>query len=157
MLDDTTQQNGSKFAIFYIYENPKMLFTLFISFHVTTLLYFFPLMNALVYVKYFTGFISSSIKLLFLKSDPYVSSSKPICLSIDGSHPSQPIYSNRGYFWAAIRRKQKKIYTNKSSEVYMLWYRIIIVNYGKFLIILHILILFQTFQNCTDHGRRPGI
>ena len=43
MLDEMTQQNASKFAIFYIYENPKLLF----SFCATL---FFPLMNALVYV-----------------------------------------------------------------------------------------------------------
>ena len=38
MLDEMTQQNTSKFAIFYIYKNAKLLF----PFH-------FSLMNALVY------------------------------------------------------------------------------------------------------------
>ena len=31
MLDEKFQQNHSKFAIFYIYENPKLLFPFFIS------------------------------------------------------------------------------------------------------------------------------
>ena len=31
MLDEMTRQNASKFAIFYIYENPKLLFPFFIS------------------------------------------------------------------------------------------------------------------------------
>ena len=43
MLDEMTWQNASKFAIFYIYENPKLHF----SFRATL---FFPLMNALDYV-----------------------------------------------------------------------------------------------------------
>ena len=30
MLDEKFQQNASKFAIFYIYENPKLLFPFFI-------------------------------------------------------------------------------------------------------------------------------
>ena len=46
MLDEMTQRNASKFAIFYIYENPKWLFHF--SFHV---ILFLPLMNALVYVN----------------------------------------------------------------------------------------------------------
>ena len=44
MLDEMTWQNASKFAIFYVYENPKMLF----PFRATLL---FSLMNALVYVN----------------------------------------------------------------------------------------------------------
>ena len=43
MLDEMTQQHASKIAIFYAYENPKLLF----SFYATL---FFSLMNALVYV-----------------------------------------------------------------------------------------------------------
>ena len=31
MLDEMTQQNASKFAIFYIYENPNLFFPLIIS------------------------------------------------------------------------------------------------------------------------------
>ena len=31
MLDEMTWQNASKFAIFYIYENPKLIFPFFIS------------------------------------------------------------------------------------------------------------------------------
>ena len=31
VLDEKFQQNASKFAIFYIYENPKLLFPFFIS------------------------------------------------------------------------------------------------------------------------------
>ena len=31
MLDEMSKQNASKFAIFYIYENPKLLLTFFIS------------------------------------------------------------------------------------------------------------------------------
>ena len=31
MLDEMTRRNDSKFAIFYKYENPKMLFPFFIS------------------------------------------------------------------------------------------------------------------------------
>ena len=31
LLDEMTRQNASKFAIFYIYENPKLLFPFFIS------------------------------------------------------------------------------------------------------------------------------
>ena len=31
MPDEMTRQNTSKFAIFYIYENPKLLFPFFIS------------------------------------------------------------------------------------------------------------------------------
>ena len=38
MLDEMTQQNTSKFAIFYIYENPKLPSSIF---HFM-LLYFFP-------------------------------------------------------------------------------------------------------------------
>ena len=30
MLDEMFQQNASKFGIFYIYENPKLLFPFFI-------------------------------------------------------------------------------------------------------------------------------
>ena len=44
MLDEKFQRNASKFDIFYIYENPKLFFPFFIS------CYFFPLINALVYV-----------------------------------------------------------------------------------------------------------
>ena len=43
MLDEMTGRNASKFAIFYIYEDPKLLF----SFCVTL---FFCLINAQVYV-----------------------------------------------------------------------------------------------------------
>ena len=39
VLDEMFQPNASKFAIFYIYEKPKLLFPFFIS------CYFFPLMN----------------------------------------------------------------------------------------------------------------
>ena len=46
MLDENFQQNASEFVIFYIHENPKLLF-LFL-FHATL---FFSLMNALVYVN----------------------------------------------------------------------------------------------------------
>ena len=46
MLDEMTRRSASKFAIFYVYENPKLLFPFF-SFRVTLL---FSLMNALVYV-----------------------------------------------------------------------------------------------------------
>ena len=35
MLDEMTLQNPSKFAIFYIYENPKLLFPFFISCYFT--------------------------------------------------------------------------------------------------------------------------
>ena len=45
MLNEMTRRNASKFAIFYIYENPKLLFHF--SFRATLL---FPLINALVYV-----------------------------------------------------------------------------------------------------------
>ena len=34
MLDEMTRQNASKFAIFYIYENPKLLFPFFNSCYV---------------------------------------------------------------------------------------------------------------------------
>ena len=44
MLDEMTQRNTSKFAIFYTYENQKLLF----SFRA---ILFFSLMNALVYVE----------------------------------------------------------------------------------------------------------
>ena len=44
VLDEKFQRNASKFAIFYIYVNPKLLFCLL--FHATLL---FSLMNALVY------------------------------------------------------------------------------------------------------------
>ena len=45
VLDEKFQLNASKFAIFYIYENSKLLFPVFI------LCYFiFSLMNALVYI-----------------------------------------------------------------------------------------------------------
>ena len=38
MLDEMTLQNASKFAIFYIYENPKLLFPIFIScYHLTNM------------------------------------------------------------------------------------------------------------------------
>ena len=43
VLDEMTQWNASKFAIFYIYENPKLLFPFCATLR-------FPLMNALVYV-----------------------------------------------------------------------------------------------------------
>ena len=42
ILNSLPQRNASKFAIFYEYENPKLLF----PFHATL---FFSLMNALVY------------------------------------------------------------------------------------------------------------
>ena len=45
MLDEKFQQSTSKFAIFYMCENPKLLFPFFISCY-----FIFPLMNALVYV-----------------------------------------------------------------------------------------------------------
>ena len=41
MLDEMTQRSTWKFAIFYVYKNPKLLFPFFISFH-AMLLYFFP-------------------------------------------------------------------------------------------------------------------
>ena len=41
MLDEMTQQNTSKFATFYIYENPKLIFPVFISCY-----FIFPLINA---------------------------------------------------------------------------------------------------------------
>ena len=95
MLDEMTQQNASKCAIFYIYENPKLLFPFFISCY----LIFFPnechhrpgqslgkkvnlheMKNGksnfgFSYIKNMANFeafhwvISSSINLLFLKSD----------------------------------------------------------------------------------------
>ena len=46
VLDEKFQRNTSKFAIFYIYENPKLLFPFFISCY-----FIFPLINALVYVN----------------------------------------------------------------------------------------------------------
>ena len=46
MLDEMTRQNASKFAIFYIYENPNLLFPFFISCYFS-----FSLMNAQVYVQ----------------------------------------------------------------------------------------------------------
>ena len=45
ILNLMPQQNTSKFAIFYEYENPKLLLPLFISCNLI-----FTLMNALVYV-----------------------------------------------------------------------------------------------------------
>ena len=45
MLDEMTKRNASKFAIFLEYENPRSFFL----FHFMQP-YFFPLMNALVYV-----------------------------------------------------------------------------------------------------------
>ena len=46
-LDEKFQQNASKFAVFYIYENPKLLFLFFISCYFT-----FSLLNApLFYVN----------------------------------------------------------------------------------------------------------
>ena len=45
MLDEKFQQNASKFAIFYRYDNPKLLYPFFISCYFTL-----PLINALVYV-----------------------------------------------------------------------------------------------------------
>ena len=41
MLDEMTQQNTSKFATFYIYENPTLIFPVFISCY-----FIFPLINA---------------------------------------------------------------------------------------------------------------
>ena len=35
MLDEMTRRNASKFAIFYIYENPKLLLPFFISCYFT--------------------------------------------------------------------------------------------------------------------------
>ena len=35
MLDEMTRRNASKFAIFYIYENPKLLYPFFISCYFT--------------------------------------------------------------------------------------------------------------------------
>ena len=46
VLNEKFQRNASKFAIFYIYENPKLLFPFFISCY-----FIFSLMNALVYVE----------------------------------------------------------------------------------------------------------
>ena len=46
MLDEMTQQNASKFAIFLEYENPRIVVFRFF-FHATL---YFPLMNALVCV-----------------------------------------------------------------------------------------------------------
>ena len=46
MLDEMTQQNASKFAIFYEYENPKMLFPFIILCN-----FIFSLINAMVYVN----------------------------------------------------------------------------------------------------------
>ena len=45
MLDEKFQRNASKFAIIYMYKNPKLLFPFFISCYFI----FFPLMNVLVY------------------------------------------------------------------------------------------------------------
>ena len=45
MLDEMSQWNASKFAIFYTYENWKLLFLFFVSYY-----FIFSLMNALVYV-----------------------------------------------------------------------------------------------------------
>ena len=45
ILDEIPWQNASKFAIFYIYESPKLLFWFFIWRD-----FIFPLMNALIYV-----------------------------------------------------------------------------------------------------------
>ena len=45
MLDEMTERNASRFAIFLEYENVRTFFHF--SFHATL---FFPLMNALVYV-----------------------------------------------------------------------------------------------------------
>ena len=47
LLDEKFQRNASKFAIFYIYENPSSFFRF--SFRATLYIY---LMNALVYVKH---------------------------------------------------------------------------------------------------------
>ena len=46
MLDEKFQRNVSKFAIFYIYENPKLFFLFFFFCYLI-----FPLMNVLVYVN----------------------------------------------------------------------------------------------------------
>ena len=46
MLDEMTQQNTSKFAIFLEYENRYIVFSFFISRYII-----FPLMNALVNVE----------------------------------------------------------------------------------------------------------
>ena len=51
VLDEKFQRNASKFAIFYVYENPKLPFPFFISCYTL----FFPLMNALVYVDKVQG------------------------------------------------------------------------------------------------------
>ena len=45
MLDEKFQQNTSKFAMFYLYENQKLIFPFFIWCYLI-----FSLMNALIYV-----------------------------------------------------------------------------------------------------------
>ena len=45
MLDEMTQLNASKFGIFYIYKDPKLIIPFFILCN-----FIFSLMNALVYI-----------------------------------------------------------------------------------------------------------
>ena len=46
MLDEMTQRNASKFVIFYIYQNPMLLFQFFISCN-----FVFPPMNARAFIR----------------------------------------------------------------------------------------------------------
>ena len=94
MLDEMPQGNASKFVIFYTYENPKLLFPFFIS-----CIFISSLMNALVYVdmanfEAFRQVISSSINILFLKSDCLSETLKSTFFQVIDNHATSLSYKH---------------------------------------------------------------